>query len=474
MAKYDYDVIVIGGGAGGLVSSKLAAGLGKKTALIERNKIGGECSWSGCVPSKALIKAAHVAHDINTSAKYSIGLDKSVSVDGNNVMQYVQSIIETIDKFHDVDDIEKAGVKVFFGSAKFIDRNTIDVDGKQLTAGKFILSTGTSAFVPPIPGIDSVPFLTNESIFDIKKMPASMLVLGGGAIGIEMAQSFLRLGVQVTVVEMNDTILFRDDLELAGKLSEMLVNEGLDLKTGTKAVTVSGSAGKINLEVEKKDGSKETLRAESLLVAVGRVPNIEPLDPEAIGLKTTRSGVVVNSKMQTSVTNIYACGDVAGPYQFSHMAEYQAVIAGMNACLPITKKADYTNVLWVTFSDPELAHVGMTEEEARAKYGNKISVITKEYGHNDRAITENTPGFAKYIINKKGYLLGAHILGKNAGELIHEAQLLRTFKIPLYKIQTVIHAYPTFSDITRQAGKTAYLERIQNNPIVKLAKSFKK
>jgi pyruvate/2-oxoglutarate dehydrogenase complex dihydrolipoamide dehydrogenase (E3) component len=296
-----------------------------------------------------------------------------------------------------------------------------------------------------------------------------MIVLGGGPIGIELASAMNRLGVKTTVVEMLDIILFREDRELARKLSDRLSAEGLTIMTDTKALRASRSGDDIILTVGNSQKRREDLHAKAILVAVGRKPNVEDLDLEKAGVAYDRTGVRTDSYLRTTAANIYACGDVVGPYQFSHMAEYQAVTAVRNAFLPFKKKVDYETVAWCTFTDPELAHVGLTEEEARTKYGDRVTVYRYDYGNTDRGRTDNTEfGTAKFICGPRGRLLGAHILGERAGDVIHEAQLVKYLGLPFSAIASMIHIYPTYSDVVRQPAKRYYIDRLRNNPFLKL------
>jgi pyruvate/2-oxoglutarate dehydrogenase complex dihydrolipoamide dehydrogenase (E3) component len=475
MPKYDYDMIVIGAGAAGFVSSKFAAGLGKKVAMIEKNKLGGECTNAGCIPSKAILKAAAVAHQARHLRNYGLETAEDLTISTKNVMQYVRSAVKKVYDSHPASAFEKLGITVLFGDPKFLDDHRIVLNGKTLSADKFMISTGSSAFVPPIEGLASVPYLTNENVFDIETLPESMIVLGGGPIGIELASAFNRLGVRTTVVEMLDTILFREDVELARKLAGRLIAEGLKIMTGTKALKAAQSGGETVLTVENKQKQKEDLRAAALLVAVGRKPNVEGLDLEKAGVEYGRTGVETDLWLRTTAPNIFACGDVVGPYQFSHMAEYQAVIAVRNAFLPFKKKVNYDTVAWCTFTDPELAHVGLTEEEARKRYGDEIAIYRYDYGNTDRGRTDSTEfGMAKFICGPGGKLLGAHILGERAGDVIHEAQMVKFLGLPFSAIAPMIHIYPTYTDVVRQPAKLYRVDRLRNNPFVKLVQKLRK
>jgi len=468
MPRYDYDLIAIGAGAGGFVSTKVAAGFGKKAAMIEKSKLGGECTNAGCVPSKALLKAASVAHHVKHLRDY--GLEAGgIAVSGKHAMTYARAAVKKVYDSHPASVFEKAGINVLFGSPRFLDNHRVELNGKILSSKKFMLCTGSSAALPPLEGLASVPYYTNENIFELETLPGSMIVLGGGPIGIELASAFNRLGVSVSVVEANDRILVRDDRELADMLAARLHSEGLRLLTGTKALAVAKGPQGIALTVEAPQKQREVLNAEALLVAVGRKPNVDGLDLEKACVQYGPKGVTVDAYLRTTAPNIYACGDVVGPYQFSHMTEYQAVIATRNAFLPFRKKVNYDTVAWCTFTDPELAHAGMTEDEARALHGDRVQVYRWSYGDTDRGRTDSTEqGLAKYIVGPGGRLLGAHILGERAGDIIHEAQLLRHLSLPFSAIAQMIHIYPTYTDVVRQPAKRYYIDRLRSNPLLKL------
>jgi pyruvate/2-oxoglutarate dehydrogenase complex dihydrolipoamide dehydrogenase (E3) component len=473
MPKYDYDMIAIGAGAGGFVSTKVAAGFGKKAALIEKKKLGGECTNAGCVPSKALLRAAHMAHQARHLRDYGLEVAGDPVIAAKNAMQYARAAVKKVYDSHPASAFEKLGISVLFGSPRFLDGHRIEMDGKVLSAKKFMLCTGSSAAVPPLDGLSSVPYYTNENIFEIEELPSSMIVLGGGPIGIELASAFSRLGVKTTVVEMGGRILARDDRELALMLAERLSAEGLAIMTGTKAVSVSRTAEGLALTVEDARRVRQELRAQTLLVAVGRKPNTDGLDLEKAGVQYGPKGIVVDEYLRTTAANIFACGDVVGPYQFSHMTEYQAVTATRNAFLPFRKKVDYDTVAWCTFTDPELAHIGMTEDEARQRHGDRVQVYRWSYGDTDRSRTDGTEfGLAKYIVGPRGRLLGAHILGERAGDIIHEAQVLRHLGLRFSAISQMIHIYPTYTDVVRQPAKRYYVDRLRNNPFVKIAASI--
>ena len=468
--SYDYDLVILGGGGAGITAAMLGNGLGKRIALIDKKRFGGECTWSGCVPSKSLLHAAKIVTITQHLDRYGLSGTGQIAITNESVMSAIRQTVQAVYDQEKPETFERLGIKAIENaSARFSDPHTVEVNGKSIRARKFLLSTGSSPLVPPIEGLSQVPYFTNETIFSLKTLPRSITVLGGGPIGIELASAMNRLGVAVSVVEMSPVILAREDAELSTLLSELLAREGVRLITGARVLSAENPA--TPTVVYEKDGKQEKLSSDALLVAVGRKPNTEGLGLEDIGVVFDRRGISVNRYLRTSVKNIYAAGDVVGPYQFSHIANYQAIIAASNALLPIKKSVNYDAVPWCTFTDPELARSGLTEAEARARFGSKIRVYRAEYSRLDRARTDRAiQGLAKFVCSKKGALLGIHILGERAGEVMHEAHAARALGIPLYRLNSVIHTYPTYSELVHKAARAAYIDRIQANPIVRLLK----
>ncbi len=467
---YDFDLIVIGGGAAGLVASKFAAGVGKKVALIERSKLGGECTLYGCVPSKTLIRTAKVLNQINHADEVGLDMGRALPVPGDAVLARVRQAVERVYEGHGPEVLERLGIHLVFGGPRFRDNHHIEVDGRLLSAASFIVCTGSSPLVPPISGIETIPYLTNQTLFNLERLPRSLIVLGGGPIGIEMAQAFNYLGVRVTLLEMADRILTKEDKELSDLLTGRLAGTGLALRTSTQVLGLSRRDGAIELTVEDATGRHDSISGDALLVAVGRKANVDSLDLEAAGVEYSSKGIKTDRKLRTTAKNIYAAGDVTGPYPFSHMAEYQARIAAQNAAFPLRRSADYRHYIWCTFTDPEFAHAGLTEGEARRRHGNNVRVYRWRYGDIDRAKTEADEfGMAKFICDRSYRLIGAHILGSRAGELIHEAQIIKTLGVPFYKLDSIIHAYPTFSDVVRQPSKVSHIDKLRNSLLVKIA-----
>jgi pyruvate/2-oxoglutarate dehydrogenase complex dihydrolipoamide dehydrogenase (E3) component len=456
-----YDLIVIGAGASGLTAAYTALGFGKKVLLIEEHKPGGECTWSGCVPSKALINEAKKFNQV----KEYMSLD---GIDTKKVMRHIKSVREAIYKHEDPSTLKKDGIDFIKGQARFKDEKTITVDGIGIKAEKIIIATGSSPFIPKIQGLSETPYLTNETIFELEVLPKSIVVLGGGAIGVELAQALNRLGVTVHLIEMMPSILSKEEPDLVKRLEAHLIREGVWLHTASKAVKVESIEKGIALTYEKDDKA-QMVKAEALLVAIGRQPNTKGLNLETVGITYDKKGITIDAYLRTSQKHIYAVGDVVGPYQFSHMANVQGILAVKNAFLPIKSKITYEHVAWVTFTDPELARAGMTEKEARDQFGDHVLVYEYDFNNLDRTQTKGTSiESIKLILDRKFKVLGATILSERGGEMIGEIQVLKTLGQPLTKMADIIHPYPTYSEVFVKLGKKAQVDRLLAMPIVKI------
>ncbi|WP_217706304.1 dihydrolipoyl dehydrogenase family protein [Paenalkalicoccus suaedae] len=462
-----YDVAVIGAGAGGLTAAYTANGFGKKVVLIDKSKPGGECTWSGCIPSKGMINQAKEAH-------HARRFIQELSIDTASVMEEIRDVMETVYEGETPEVLEDAGIDYLQGHAIVKGSGRLEVDGEPIEAKFIFLATGSKPLVPPIDGLDNVPYLTNETLFQEEDLPKSMLILGGGNIGVEMAQALNRLGVKVTLVEMGPRILGRDEEELTAKLCDHLHSEGIRILVGTKAVKADYADGQVHLTCEE-DNESFVLKGDKLLLALGRKPTVSGLGLAESGVEVNKKGIVVNDYLETTLKNVYAIGDVVGPYQLSHMANAQGIRAVQNALLPFKRKMSYKHVTWATYTDPEIARSGMSEEEAREKHGDSIRVYRHDYDHLDRALTKKGSfGRVKIILDKKGYILGASVLGDRAGEIIAQIQTAKTLKIKFGALSKVIHPYPTYSEILVKMAKKAYVDGIFANPIVKFALSFRK
>jgi len=469
----NYDVIIIGAGSAGLVACKLANGLGRKTALIEKRKIGGDCTWFGCIPSKTLIKSAYTAHQVKRLTEFGLTPKSPVEINTDKVMTHVRAVVQADADGHPAESYEAEGINVLFGAPEFLDNNRIKIGEDIISAKKFIICTGSGPAIPSIEGLDKISYLTNETIFDLETLPESMIILGAGPIGIEMASALNRLGVKITVILRSEQILKKEDKELADRLSDILQSEGVTILNKTQTKKFNQNGNKILATIEDANGQHQ-IEAESVLVAVGRKLNVNELALEKAGVEYDSKGIKVNKHLRTTAKNIFAAGDVVPPFLFTHIAEYEAVIATTNACFPIpVRKTNYENVLWCTYTDPELARAGLTEQQARDKYGDNIRIYHWEHKDVDRAKTDLTQnGFSKFICDKKGKLLGIHILSHAASELMHEAQLAKSLGLSFSKIASVIHAYPSYSDAVRQPAKKCYIDNLQNNFFVKLIRNI--
>ncbi len=466
-----YDLIVIGGGSAGLVAAGGAGILGARVALIEKNLLGGDCLYTGCVPSKALIRSAKLASDAKRAADFGFRIsdfgfrnDKFASVTNR-----VQNVIKAIEPHDSPARFEKMGVEVIFGTPRFLSSTEIEVTLKEtgaakiLKAKRFCISTGSSPFVPPIEGLEETGFITNENLFHLKDLPARLIVLGGGAIGAEMGQAFQRLGARVTLVEMADRILIKEDEEVSALMEEVFRQEGIKVLTKSKAVRArKNSKGEKVLTVESGDKQTEIV-ADEILVALGRKANVKGLDLENANVKYDEKRIETDAYLRTTAKNIFAAGDVTNHFQFTHTADYEAQIVLQNCFLfyPLTKKADYRVIPWATFTEPEIGRVGLTENEAKKKHG-KVKVIKVQFEENDRAHAEGEiEGFAKVILNGKR-IVGAQIVGARAGELIHEFVLAMRLGLSLDDLNKAIHVYPTLSKITQAVGTEKTLESLQS------------
>ncbi|MCC5857580.1 MAG: mercuric reductase [Ectothiorhodospiraceae bacterium] len=453
-----HDLVIIGGGVGGLVTASVAGQLGLDVVLIEREpNLGGDCLHYGCVPSKTLIRSAEVARLARDAERFGISVS-TVSVDLEKVMDRVRGVIARIQPHDDPERFRGYGVDVRFGTARFLDSHTVDVDGEAIAGRRFVIATGSRPVAPPIPGLEAVDYLTNETVFAEKRLPERLAVLGGGPIGLELAQAFQRLGSQVTVLEMAPQILPREDPEIAASLRDALIAEGLDVRTGVTVDRVDGEAGLHRLHCRAGE-QKEIVEADRLLIAAGRSPNTDALDLDRAGVANDRAGIRVDARMRTTAKHIFACGDVCGPYPFTHMAEYQAGIIIANAIFRVPKKADYRVVPWVTYTDPEVAHVGLTEQQALDQ-GLAVQIARFPFGEVDRALAEGSEhGLAKLVVHK-GRLVGASMVGAHAGELIHELVLAMQARLKIGQIAAAIHAYPTLAQIHRRAVNSLYSPKL--------------
>lgn len=464
----EYDVVVIGGGSGGLVVAGVAAALKAKVALVERDRLGGDCLWYGCVPSKSLIHASRMAYNIKHAGRFGIYC-KDPEIDFAKAIGHVQGVISAIQPNDSPERFEALGCEVIFGSGKFIDGRTFEVNQRRLKARAFVIATGSRPKIPPIPGLEEAGYLTNEEVFSVTERPDSLAVIGGGVISCELGQAFSRLGSQVTIIASRDRLLTKEDPEAVEVIHKQLESEGIQ-------ILLQSRAERVEIVNDKKYvwAGKEKVAVDQILIATGRQPNVESLNLDAAGVKMGKSGIKVNNKLQTTNPRIYACGDVIGGYQFTHVASYQANVVLKNALFLPVNKADYRVIPWATFTDPELARVGLTEQEAKECYGNDINVVKQEFADVDRAQAEAaTEGFAKIITRRNGEILGAHLVGPAAGELIHEIILAMSHKLKLSALSG-IHIYPTLAEVNSKAAFALTRQNYEKNHTLQnlLAKLF--
>lgn len=467
----DYDLTIIGGGAGGLNVASGAVQLGARVALVEKEKLGGDCLYYGCVPTKALIQSAKVASLIRRSKEFGLN-DTNVSFDFKNVMKHMREVIAKIGAHDDPKRFEDMGVKVFFGDGRFIDRHTFKIGEHAITSKKFVIATGSRAVAIPIKGLENIKYLTSESALELDYLPKSIIILGAGPIGLEFAQVFARFGVKVTVIEKMGQILPREDKEISDILESILKEDGIEIHTCIDVDHVRQEDG-LKIVQAECTGQEKTFKADEFMLAIGRAPNLEGLNLEVAGVKVEHRNIVVNSSMRTSARNIWACGDVTGQYLFTHVAEYQAGLVVTNALIPfMNRKANYSVVPWVTFTDPELGRVGLTEDEAKQKYKN-VRVYRFDVKDLDRAVIEGEDrGIVKIVCTKKGKILGAHVLAPQGGEILHEFVLAMRNKLGVGGITGAIHVYPTLSQAARRTTNLYYAEKIFSGWIPKVTKKL--
>lgn len=452
-----FDLAVIGGGTAGLVAAQTAAHLKRRVLLVSEGPLGGECTWNGCVPSKALIEAASVRHTAANAERFGIHVG-DVRVDFAAVMEHVHEVVEDIARYEDAAHLETAGVVVRRGRATFVDAHTLEVGDDRFIAERFVVCTGSSPAIPAIDGLAGVPSLTNDSIFELREQPRRLLVLGAGAVGLELAQAFVRLGTEVDVIDVATEFLPREDPEIAAVMRGILESEGIRLHLGAQPVRVARANGGVELVVTG-DGGHRTFAGDQLLVATGRRANVESLGLETIGVRVEEHGIVVDTHLRTSVRGIFAAGDVTGTLPFTHVAAYQGRLAAHNA-FERQQAASYRVIPWVIFTDPEIAHVGLTEPEARRAHGDSVRVVTLPFTAVDRAVITRRPrGLIKVIAGGKpllghaggGTILGAHIAGPAAGELIHEFVVGMQVHAFSGRLAQAVHAYPSMSVGVQQA-----------------------
>ncbi|MCW9038905.1 MAG: FAD-dependent oxidoreductase [Rhodospirillales bacterium] len=450
----DADLCIIGAGSGGLSVAAVASQMGASCVLIEKARMGGDCLNYGCVPSKALLAAAHAAQSVRDASHFGVVAGEP-RVDAAAVRDHVRAVIASIAPNDSVERFEGLGVRVIQAEARFTGPREVAAGDFIVRARRFVIATGSGPFVPPVQGLADTPYLTNETIFDLDGLPEHLLIVGGGPIGIEMAQAYRRLGARVTVLEMG-TIMPRDDQELVDVVRTRLAVEGVEILENAMVSEVSGKTGSISVVAVTNEGERR-IEGSHVLVAAGRRPNTGSLGLEAAGVVHTSKGIIVDRRLRTSNRRIFAIGDVTGGAQFTHVAGYHAGIVIKNALFRVPAKTDGKAVPWVTYTDPELAHVGLTEAEAKAN-GQAINILRWSFADNDRASAERkTDGLIKVVTTPRGKILGASIVGPHAGELIHPWILAIANGMKVGAMATMIAPYPTLGEVGKRAAGSFYI-----------------
>ena len=471
-----YDLVVIGGGSAGLTIGRYGPKLGARIAVVEEGKLGDDCTWYGCVPSKALLASAKVASLARHSEEFGLPpLDAGGNIDLGPVMDRVAAVQRQIYETDDSpESLRAAGSDVIEGRGEFVSPRELRVDGRPVRSRYYCVATGSRPIVPEIPGLDTVPHYTNESVFsELRELPARLLVLGAGPIGVELGQAFARLGSRVTIVEAAPRILPREDGECAAVLHESLVADGMTIASGTRATRFSIDGGH-RCAVLERGGREEQIEIDAVLVAVGTRPNVHGVGLDAAGVEYSERGVTVDARLRTSNPRIYASGDVLGRQQFTHTAAHESSIVLTNVVTPIRAKVDYRLVPAVTFTDPEVASIGFSDEEARAAHGGDVRVFRFPFSRTDRAITDGeTRGFAKVVTaGRKDRIVGAQIVGPAAGELIHECALAIQHRMGAVDLGHAIHAYPTLANAPQHAAGRAFDARLQRTWVQAMLRGY--
>ncbi|SFJ61451.1 Pyruvate/2-oxoglutarate dehydrogenase complex, dihydrolipoamide dehydrogenase (E3) component [Halobacillus dabanensis] len=455
---FDYQLVVIGGGSGGLTVAAGAASFGAKVALVERKKqLGGDCLHYGCMPSKALIQAAK---EVQEASKYMDIKKVEYNALFEGAMTRVKEAVQEVQDHDSKDRFINLGIDLYEAEAVFEDEHTIRVGAETITAKRFVIATGSSPFVPHIDGMDNVGYLTNESIFALHNKPESLAVIGGGVIGVELSQAMSRLGVDVTMIEGNEHILSKEDDEIV-QIAERSLSEQLHILTNAKAERVRRDGKGIHI-LYTKDGVQNEIHTDQLLVATGRKPNIENLELDKIGVKTDDEGFIkVDESLRTSRKHIYAVGDCNGSMPFTHVAGMEGKIAVSNAVLGLARKVSYKKIPWIVYTDPEIYHLGLTEKEARKKYGEYLMTFKTLLKDNDRFMAERKKeGLVKVLTTRRGKIVGAHAIGDGAGEWMQEIGTVQALNKKFPSISSVIHPYPAKNNVVSQTADLYWREKL--------------
>ncbi|MFI5293468.1 MAG: dihydrolipoyl dehydrogenase family protein [Thermodesulfovibrionales bacterium] len=460
MPKYDFDIGIIGGGAGGLTVAAGASQLGARTLLIEKEReLGGDCLHFGCVPSKTLIRTANVYHIMKKAGDFGLPAFDGKPVNFGDIAQRIQSVIGAIQRHDSKERFCKLGVRVEFGYSFFKDEHAVNLNGKTYSARTWVIATGSSPSIPVIDGLDKMPYLTNRELFSLDTLPDSLIIIGGGPIGIEMAQAFCRLGSRVSVIQRGRQVLSKEDADISEDIMNYLAGEGVVFYLNTSIIAARDLGSEREIVVKKDEGTLN-LRAKAVLIAAGRDANLQCLGLEEIGIEFDRRRLKLDRRLRTSHPHIYAAGDVTGDYQFTHAAGYEGGVVLGNAVFHIPKKVDYTFFPWCTFTDPELACIGMNEKMA-AEAGIEYSVYVEKFIDNDRSLAEGEKeGKIKMILDMKERLLGVQILGPHAGDLLSEWVAVMNGGVRLATLASSVHPYPTLGEINKKVVTGLFSKKI--------------
>lgn len=473
MANFDFDIGILGGGAAGLTVASGAARLGARTLLIEKEKVlGGDCLHYGCVPSKTLIRTAHIYHFMKNSKRYGLPQVAVPPVDYLDVKKRIQSVISIIQEHDSEERFCKLGAKVAFGDPAFSDEHAVRLNGKTYSAKRWVIATGSSPGIPPIEGLTGTPYITNREIFSLDRLPRSMIILGAGPIATEMAQAFCRLGTQVTVVQRSGQILSKEDKDMADEVMGILSAEGVTFYLNAAVIGTKDLGVERQVSIKDGEGKIVDLKAERILVAMGREANLGSLGLEDAGIEYSRKGISVDERLRTSRKHIYAAGDVTGAYQFTHAAGYEGGIVVSNAIFHLPRKVNYEFLPWCTYTDPELASIGMNEKRAEES-GIEYTVWTEAFKDNDRSLAEGErEGKIKMILDKNEKPIGVQLLGPQAGELLSEWVAVLNGKVKLSTLAAAVHPYPTLGEINKRVAGAFLSKKIFSDRVRKGLKFF--
>ena len=473
MASYDYDIGIIGGGAAGLTVASGAAQLGAKTLIIEKEQaLGGDCLHFGCVPSKTLIKTAHVYHLMKNGPAFGLPAVTPPAVDFRAVADRISSVIAEIQEHDSVERFCRLGAQVEFGDPIFSDEHQVTLGGKKISARIWVIATGSSAAAPPVEGLAETPYLTNRDIFSLDHLPESLIILGAGPIGIEMAQAFSRLGTKVSVIQRSSQILGKEDQDMADIVQKVLEEEGVRFFMNSQLLRVRDLGNEREVVLKTQSDTTTSLKAEAILVALGRKANVSGLGLEKIDIAYDRKGIKVSPYCKTSHKHIYAAGDVTGGYQFTHVAGYEGGVILRNAIFHLPKKTDYTHVPWCTYTHPELGSIGMNEKSAKAA-GIGYTTWIEEFSENDRGLAEGESiGRIKLLLDNREKPIGIQILGPHGGDLLSEWVAVMNGKVGLSTVAAAIHPYPTLSEINKKVVGSVFAGKIFSDRVRKVLKFF--